>query len=181
LEEAMQLDVNELVAENKLLILYIMDKFSFDLTNSQIARLVVNIQEINYFYFQQYISQLVDDKLLACKVDNNKRLYNISQSGRQALDYFKTMIRASTRSKIDAIIKESIPCLRTENQITADYIPINENEYTVTCKISEGSTTLINLDLYAGTKEQAKSICRNWETNAREIYSSIIQLLTDIR
>lgn len=175
----MQLDVNEQVAENKLLILYIIDKIPFELTNSQIAKLVINIQEINYFYFQQYISQLIEDKFLACRIDNNTRFYSITQNGNQVLNYFKTMVRASTRKKIDDIIKESMPCLRTENQITADYIPVNENEYTVTCKISEGSTILINLDLYAGTKEQAKLICRNWETNAHEIYSSIIQLLTD--
>lgn len=174
----MQLDVNERVAENKLLILYIINKVNFELTNSQISKLVVNIHEINYFYLQQYISQLVDDKFIGCRIEEGSRFYNITPSGRQALEFFKTMIRASTRDKIDAIIKENIQTLRTETQVSADYIPLDDNQYSVSCRISEGETCLIDLKLFAGTKEQARLICRNWEKNSRELYPEIIRLLT---
>lgn len=174
----MQLDVNEPVAENKLLILYIIDKFNFELTNLQIAKLVINIQEINYFYLQQYISELVSDKFLECRIDNSNRFYKITPSGKQTLVFFKTRIRASTRGKIDDIIKESTSTLRSETQVLADYIPHNENEYHVSCHISEGVTCLIELNMYAGNKEQAKSICRNWKNNSQKIYSGILRLLT---
>jgi len=177
----MQLDVNERVAENKLLILYLIDKLNFELTNSQIAKLVINIQEINYFYLQQYISQLVEDKFIDCRIENNNRFYNITSSGKQALNFFKTIIRASTRTTIDSIIKEHISSLRTEMQVSADYIPLNDNEYSVSCSISEGTVSLIDLKLYAGTKEQAKFICRNWEKNSQEIYSNIIHILSTER
>jgi len=173
----MQLDLNEQVAENKLLILYLVNKVNFELTNSQIAKLLIKFREINYFLLQEYISQLVNDKYLDCRTESNQRFYKITDSGEQALNYFKTMIRASVRKQIDIAIEENIITLRTEIQISADYIPINEDEYTVSCQITEGSTCLIELNLYAGTKEQAKSLCRNWEKNSQEIYSEIINLL----
>ena len=181
MEDVMQLDVNERVAENKLLILYLIDKLNFELTNSQIAKLVINIQEINYFYLQQYISQLIEDKFVECRIENNNRFYKITSSGKQALEFFKTMIRASTRTTIDNIIKQHIASLRTEMQVLADYIPLNDNEYSVTCSISEDSISLIDLKLYAGTKEQAKFICRNWEKNSQQIYSDIIRILSNER
>ncbi len=174
----MQLDVNERVAENKLLILYIINKVNFKLTNSQISKLVVNIHEINYFYLQQYISHLVDDKFIECRIEEGSRFYNITPSGRQALEFFKTMIRASTRDKIDAIIKENTQALRTETQVSSDYIPLDDNQYSVSCRISEGTTCLIDLKLFAGPKEQARLICRNWEKNSQELYPEIIRLLT---
>lgn len=167
-------------AENKLLILYILNKLNFELTNSQIARIVINTTETNYFYIQQYLSELVGDKFIEYRVENGKRFYKITPSGKQALDFFKTMLRASIRKKIDHIIKEKIPALRTETQVAADYIPLeNDDGYMVSCRISEGSTILIDLKIYAGTKEQARVLCRNWENNAQEIYSEIIHLMTN--
>jgi len=175
----MQLDLNEQIAENKLIILYLIEKVNFELTNSQIAKLLIKLREINYFLLQEYISQLVSNDYLACRIESNQRLYKITESGKQALSYFRTMIRASVRKLIDNAIEENITTLRTEIQVSADYIPINENEYTVFCRITEGSTCLIELNLYAGAKEQAKSMCRNWETNSQEIYSGIIKLLME--
>ncbi|MGE5473321.1 MAG: DUF4364 family protein [Ignavibacteriales bacterium] len=173
----MQLDLNEKIAEDKLLILYLIENVNFELTNSQIAKLIIKVREINYFLLQEYISQLVNDNYLKCRIESNQRLYSITESGKQALSYFKTMIRASFRKLIDTAIQENITALRTEIQISADYTPINENEYTVFCRITEGNTCLIELNLYAGTKEQAKSMCRNWEKNSQEIYSNIVKLL----
>ncbi len=176
----MLLDSNERVAENKLLILYIINKLNFEPTNSQIAKLAIDTREINYFYLQQYISELVNDKFIKCHEENGSRFYKITQTGRQALDFFKTMIRASSREKIDAIVKENIASLRTETQVSADYIPLNENEFMASCRIFEGSTCLIDLELYTGTKEQARLVCRNWENNARGLYSEIIRIMTSL-
>lgn len=174
----MQLDNNERVAENKLLILYIINKINFEPANSQIAKLAADTREINYFYLQQYISELVEDKFIECHEKEGKRFYGITPLGKQALDFFKTMIRASAREKIDNAISQNISVLRTETQITADYTPKNENEYMVSCRISEGPTCLIDLQLYAGNKEQARLICRKWENNAQEMYSEIIRIMT---
>lgn len=173
----MQFDQNLQTAENKLLILYIINQIEFELSNIQIAKMVINIQEINYFYLQHYISELINDNFISCRIENNNRLYKITPLGKQTLEYFRTKIRASIRKKIDDLLKENISILRTETQIISDYIPKNENEYFVTLKINEGSTCLIDLNLYAGTKEQAKLLCKSWQNNAQELYSNIVHIL----
>jgi predicted transcriptional regulator len=167
------------IAENKLLILYLIDKLNFEITNSQIAKIVINIREINYFYLQQYISELIKDKYVECKIIGENRFYTITPEGKQVLDYFKTIILASVRKKIDDVILAQSSDLRTETQVTSEYIPQNENEYMVSCRIFENSTCLIDLNFYAGSKENAKDICQNWNKNAQKIYSNIVGLLTN--
>ena len=38
---------------------------------------------------------------------------------------------------------------------------------------------MINITLYAGTKEQAKNISTNWSENAEEIYIKLLELMTN--
>ena len=37
---------------------------------------------------------------------------------------------------------------------------------------------MINITMYAGTKEQAKNISVNWSENAEEIYTKLLELMT---
>ena len=51
------------------------------------------------------------------------------------------------------------------------------NEYSVKCKIVENNQTLFEVQVYAGTREQAKKIADNWNNNAEEIYPQILEIL----
>ena len=53
---------NETIAENKVLILYILDTIDKPVTNEALFELVLSIQDINYFYFQQFILDLLENK-----------------------------------------------------------------------------------------------------------------------
>lgn len=62
--------------------------------------------------------------------------------------------------------------------VTSEFIPHNENEYSVICKIVENNQILFQLQVYAGTREQAKSISENWNKNSEELYPKILNVLT---
>ena len=49
----------EKVAENKLIILYLLNKANCTLTNLQILRLLYDFEDFNYYYFQHLLSDLV--------------------------------------------------------------------------------------------------------------------------
>ena len=46
---------NETLAENKALILYILDKVDKPIENTAFYRLILTFEDMNYFYFQQFI------------------------------------------------------------------------------------------------------------------------------
>ena len=62
--------------------------------------------------------------------------------------------------------------------VDTNILPIKEEEYKVSCYIKDGIDELINITMYAGTKEQAKKIAKNWSVNSDKIYNTILGLMT---
>ena len=55
---------NETLAENKVLILYLLSIIGKPINNDELYRLVLSIQDINYFYFQQFLIDLESNKYI---------------------------------------------------------------------------------------------------------------------
>ena len=55
---------NETLAENKALILYIINKVSKPISNDAFFKLVLSAQNMNYFYFQQFLLDLLENKYI---------------------------------------------------------------------------------------------------------------------
>lgn len=49
----------EVLAENKVLILYLLNKIDQPITNDGLLRLVLSIMDMNYFYFQQFFIRFI--------------------------------------------------------------------------------------------------------------------------
>ena len=51
----------ETLAEKKALILYIMDKVSKPISNEALLKLTISIDNMKYFYFQQFLLDLLEN------------------------------------------------------------------------------------------------------------------------
>ena len=56
----------EVLAENKVLILYILNKMENPITNDGLLRLVLAVMDMNYFYFQQFLLDLIERNYIIC-------------------------------------------------------------------------------------------------------------------
>ena len=45
------------------------------------------------------------------------------------------------------------------------------------CKIVEDNETVFEIKTFAGSREQAKEIVHNWESNAYSIYPKVLDIL----
>ena len=169
---------NETLAEKKALILYILDKVSGPITNDALLKLVVNIDNMNYFYFQQFLLDLLENKYIISFNKNNKVFYELTKEGNQALQLVKDIIPGISKFRVDNNFKETLEEIKNEISISSDFIPHSENEYSVNCKITENNQTLFELEVFAGSREQAKAISDNWNNKAEEIYPKILEILT---
>lgn len=52
------------LAQDKVLILYILNNINRDVTESDLFKLISPINNINYFYFKQILADLVDSRLI---------------------------------------------------------------------------------------------------------------------
>ena len=69
----------------KLIVLYILDKVDFPLTNGQLTNFILEKEYTNYFNIQQTINELVDDEYISSETIRNSSLYQITDSGRETL------------------------------------------------------------------------------------------------
>ena len=151
---------NEL-AMNKLILLYLISKIKMPLSHAQITQFVMEKSYTDYFSLQQYLTELVDAKLIKREQENHTTLYIIANKGITTLEYFINHIPETIRLEIDDYIKKNRQHFKKELEITAEYIPEKSNEYMVYCKVKENDITLINLQVSVASREQAKKICDN--------------------
>lgn len=166
------------LAEGKVIILYILEKIAKPVTNDALLNVVTTLTEMNYFYFQQFLLDLIDEKYVISYPKEAEELYEITPDGKQALKLIGDIIPGITKLRIDTNLKENLNEVEESLSVTADFIPHSENEYSVQCRITENNTTLFEIKTFAGSREQAKKIVDNWLENATEIYPQILNILT---
>jgi len=169
---------NEMLVENKILILYILKKVGKPLSHKELLELILTVADINYFYFQQFLSDLTEDNYII-KRDGEIELYELTEEGMRSLELTLDLIPGITKLKIDSQFKESLNSIKDKFSISAEYNPISDKEFIVTCKILENHTAIFKLETYVGSKEQARTIVNNWNKNATEIYPTILNNLTN--
>ena len=75
-------------------------------------------------------------------------------------------------------MKKNLDNIEDKLSISSDFIPIDDNHFTVKCKIIENNNIVFEVQTFAGSKEQAKTIVDNWNNNAEELYPKILEILT---
>lgn len=170
---------NETLAEKKALILYILDKVNKPMSNEALLQLVLSIDNMNYFYFQQFLLDLLENKYII-NYDNeyNENVYELTNEGRETLQMVKDMIPGITKFRVDNEFKENLEEIEEGLSISADFIPHSETDYSVKCKVMENNRTLFEITTYAGSREQAKKIADNWNNHATEIYPTLLEVLS---
>ena len=68
----------EVLAENKVLILYILNKLENPITNDGLLRLVLSVMDMNYFYFQQFLLDLLENQYISCFEQEGNHVYAIT-------------------------------------------------------------------------------------------------------
>ena len=169
---------NNSLAEGKVLILYILNNLKDPITNNELYKLVLLTEEMNYFYFQQFLFDLIERKDVSSYETDGKTLYNITDAGKYTLSLTSDIIPGIVKFNIDNKMKKELEEINEEASITSEFIPQSENDFTVICKITEKHKTIFEIQTFAGSREQAQAISDNWKTNAINIYPKILDMLT---
>lgn len=176
-DEQMSDSISQL-AENKLIILYLIEKMGIALSNSEICQFSLEKNYMDYFSVQQYLSELVEVGWLDKSRDNNNTRYTLTTDGEEVVNYFIRHISERAKNEINIYVHENRKRIRAEFEVTANYFLELNDDYLVKCSLfdSDGSS-LMDINVAVATKEQARLICKNWKRNVNKIYSSILSSL----
>ncbi len=169
---------DETLAENKVLILYILKNVNESLTNNNLYKIVLAVIDMNYFYFQQFLLDLIDNGYVMHYQTEDVTLYQITDKGRETLELTEDLLPGIIKLQVDTNLKGAVEQVSDEGSIIAEYVPKSENYYNITCKIVEKNETIFEIKTFAGSREQAKQIVNNWKSYAIQIYPKLIETLT---
>lgn len=165
------------LAENKVLILYILNLINKDIRQDDLFKIVTSINDINYFYFKQVLTDLIDSNLVGNYTKEEEPVIKITSEGKNAYTLTKDVLPGIMKLKADHIFAKEFSSIEEESSVIAEFIPKNENDYTIKCKIVENNETIFEVKTFAGSRDRAKRIVDNWNKNANKIYPQILNLL----
>lgn len=171
-------DSTTALAENKVLILYILNKLSNGIAEDSLYKIISFINDVNYFYFKEVLTDLLDSKLVGIFTkDEEESVLRITSEGINALSLTQDVLPGILQLKADNVIKKVSYSIVDETSVIAEFIPKDENDYTIKCKIIENNETIFEVKTFAGSRDRAKKIVDNWNENASKIYPKILDLL----
>ena len=167
------------LAENKVLILYILTLIYRDIRQDDLFKIMASINDINYFYFKQVLTDLIDSKLVGTYTKEEEPVIRITSEGKNAYILTKDVLPGIMKLRADHIFQKEFSSIEEEASVIAEFIPKNENDYTIKCKIVENNETVFEVKTFAGSRDRAKRIVDNWNKNANKIYPKILNILLD--
>ena len=170
---------SETLAENKVLILYVLSNISKPITNDALYSIVSSATDLNYFYFQQFLLDLIEVKYVIRYKKETQDVYEITDAGKNTLDLTLDILPGIIKLKVDTNFKTNMESFENQESVIAEYTPKSENEYEIECKIVEDGETVFTIKTMAYSREQAQKIVDNWKKNAISLYPKLLNILTD--
>ncbi len=159
------------------MILYMLKKMNFPMTNSQLNDFFVSRDYSNYFTLQQVITELTESNLISARTIRNSTRYEITREGEDVLHFFGRQISAEIAADMDSFMAENKFQMRSEVGVTAEYEKAPSGSYIVDCRITEGKTDILQVKVSVPTEGAASAICDRWAAQNQDIYTYIMQKL----
>jgi hypothetical protein len=162
----------EAIAQNKLLILYLLKTINISLSELQILRTVTEKNWLNYFDLKECMFELMESNLVEQRETPSGNFYSITELGKTTLFYLEKELLNSQRKAIDEYCSANRDELRLETELSAEYLKIDEGEYKVMLKVLENNVPVFELSLITYSQASAESFIKKWRRVAPKIYKS---------
>ena len=185
------------IFDNRILVLYIIQSTSNDLTLNQIASICLDFDDITYFDVCDFVSNLLSNNYIYMKdvstgkkIDiiefskeevSSKAIYKLTELGIATLNQLLELIPGANLYKLKNIIEKKYTDVKNDKlelSIGCKVYPLKDDTYKVSCYIKEDKIELINISLYGSNKYETANIAKNFKENSSEIYNDIIYKLT---
>ena len=172
------MDNTATLAENKVLILYILNQIKEGTSENGLYKIISSINDLNYFLFKDILMDLINSKLIGVYYSEDEgSILKITTEGKDSLSLTLDVLPGLLKLKADTIFKDKLKSVNNESSVVAEFTPRDENDYIVKCKIVDNNETIFEVKTFAGSRERAKKIVDNWNKNASKVYPKILEIL----
>ena len=169
-------DNTEELAQNKLILLYIIENAPNFFDKNELSEYVLEKDYLNFFLIKQYLSELLEGELIELVEEDKIEKYSILEKGTLALQYFDSKIPQKIRDELKEDFKTFSYIQKKETQVICDSFLKENKEYMVNLKLVENEETLFSIYISVPSSKEAEKICEKWKINTQEIYKNIIDM-----
>lgn len=159
----------------KLIVLYMLDRVDFPLSNSAISQFILETGYTDYATLLQVIGIMQDDSLIDVESNRSNTSYRLTTQGKEMLDYFGNKISDEIKKEIDDYLKKNKYELKQAANILSEYYRNTTGDFSVHCCIKENNSNLIDLTLSVPDEDMAEVMCDSWKEKSQEIYEFVMK------
>lgn len=163
--------------EMKLIVLFVIKNLKTSATYTILDYVISSVVDMDYFGLQEYIGNLIEVGDVSELDIENDKVYSLNPSGEETIGFFADKIPFSIREKLTLHINITNKKQNSASEISCDYYPINNTEYSVKLNIKENNVTMMSLDVYIGDKETAKKAAEYFSSNVTDVYGKVMEII----
>ncbi len=163
------------------IILYTLYNADMPLGYDDLLNLVLDNCNISYPDFQLALDNLVTTGHITASLESERRqVYGITKKGENTSDFFRQIVPVYIREPISESIKRLFIDKRRREAVRSDIVPVGtRGDYRVECALyDDDKTQLMELNLFAGARDDAEKMARRFKKDCAEIYGGIIRLMS---
>ena len=161
----------------KVFILYLLSNIDEPIEYETVNDIVVQDEFVNYFDFSICFAELVDVEQIKETEKDGKKLYSISDSGREAVSSVEGTLYSDIKDKALRSALRILALKRTGNKLYSSIKECGEG-FIVECRIEDRTKTLFHSEVYVTDRVFAEKMKLNFEDRAEIIYKGSLALLS---
>ena len=174
----MQIKPKQTMANNKLLLLYLLNKSDIPLSELRLVRIFSDLSFMGYFDLKECMFELEQNRHISSRSTPQSVVYSITEKGANMLRVLCEDLRLSFREGIDKYLEAHSSELKMESQLVGEMIKLSSSEYRVILKVLEEDRTVFELNCIVYSKDAAQTMLDNWRANAVSLYKDVLMRLS---
>ncbi len=148
-------------------------------THNQLTNIILENCNINFANLQIALDNLQTiGHVRLFRLDEKTVICELLPKGREANEFFKNNIPIYIREPLEAFMLPFFKEEALKKSVQAEILPLNQKEYAAVCKVLDGTTTLMELQFYAGGRDMAAKMAAHFKKNPDQVYSKVLEALT---
>lgn len=161
----------------KLIVLYMLDRVDFPLSNATITGFVLETGYTDFATIQQVLGIIQDDGLINVESSRSSTSYTLTEQGKEMLGFFGNKISDEIKKEINEYLSANKYELKQAANIISEYYRTTQGDYAVHCCIKENGSSLIDLTVSIPDEDTADYMCGKWKDASQSIYEYIVKQL----
>lgn len=163
----------------RLIILYALKTFEISMSVERLQEVLVWTGILDYFTMLDFILDMKKMDMIRDIEIEGTLCYDITEKGKELVSMFQDKIPLYVRDSIRGSAREVLDKMERGHEIVADIVAVDTGMFLAKCGIYERGTPLLEVNLFAGSRQNAKEIVERFKKDAAELYKIILERIVE--